>query len=115
MLQLSSPSTISYSKNSLSSSPTQLENRLFPPLCTENLQRYPNIKPCDEILFEISSRLCTHVPFMSSGKDGSSAMEVIALFGYSVASLPGAEWCLAFSSTKSTASHGVFQLEVAGS
>ena len=37
---------------------------------------------------------------MSSGKDGSSAMEVISLFGYSAASLPGAERCLAFSVNK---------------
>ena len=33
---------------------------------------------------------------MSSGKDGSSAMEVIALFGYSIASLPGAETVFSF-------------------
>ena len=33
---------------------------------------------------------------MSSGKDGSSAMEVIPLFGYGAASLPGAEMVFSF-------------------
>jgi hypothetical protein len=101
MSYLSSPSTTSYSRVS-QVPPNPTKNRLwFPTNYKKCAEGYPTTS-CAKNSFKIVSRLCTHVPFMSSGKDGSSAMEVIALFGYSTASLPGAERYLDFSSTKPT-------------